>query len=60
MTARVADDDYALLRALAAALNTSQADVVVRGMAALLDTLPSDVRKVVAMLRRQHDSRQQK
>ena len=60
VTARIADDDYALLRALAAALHTSQADVVVRAMAALKDTLPPDVRKVVQVLQRQQPRRQQK
>ena len=60
LTARITDEDYALLRALAAALNTSQADVVARAMAALLENLPADVRKVVAVLQRQQQTRQQK
>jgi len=37
----------------------SQADVVVRALAALTDSLPADVRKVVQVLQRQH-GRQQK
>jgi len=60
VTARIADEDYALLRALAAALHTSQADVVARALTALTQTLPSDIRKVVQVLRRQHAARQQK
>jgi len=60
VTARIPDGPYALLRALSAALQLSQADVVVRALAALTDTLPADVRKVVQVLSRQHASRQQK
>jgi len=59
VTARIPDDPYALLRALSAALQLSQADVVVRALAALTDSLPADVRKVVQVLQRQH-GRQQK
>jgi hypothetical protein len=60
LTARISDDEYALLRALAAALHSSQADVVVRGLNALHDSLPADVRRVVQILRRQPVTRQQK
>ena len=60
VTARIPDDSYALLRALAGALQISQADVVVRALAALTDTLPPDVRRVVQVLQRQRDARQQK
>jgi len=59
VTARIPDAPYALLRALSAALQLSQADVVVRALAALTDSLPADVRKVVQVLQRQH-GRQQK
>jgi hypothetical protein len=59
VTARIPDGPYALLRALSAALQLSQADVVVRALAALTDSLPADVRKVVQVLQRQH-GRQQK
>ena len=60
VTARIPDDTYALLRALAAALHTSQAEVVVRGLDALRQTLPPDVRRVVNALLRQRGWRQQK
>jgi hypothetical protein len=60
VTARIPDDTYALLRALTAALHTSQAEVLVRGLTALVQTLPPDVRKVVDVLRRQRGWRQQK
>jgi hypothetical protein len=60
VTARIPDDDYARLLALAAALHTSQAEVLVRGLRALAQTLPADIRKVVNVLQRQSDSRQQK
>ena len=52
VTARIPDDEYALLLALAAALQTSQAEVLVRGLTALTQTLPPDIRKVVTVLRR--------
>jgi hypothetical protein len=60
VTARIPDGSYALLRALSAAMQISQADVVVRALTALTDTLPADVRKVVQVLQRQHGGRQQK
>jgi hypothetical protein len=60
LTARISDHEYALLRALAAALHTSQADVVARALTALTQALPPDVRKVVQVLQRQHTVRQQK
>ena len=60
VTARVPDDTYALLRALAAALHTSQADVIVRALDALTRTLPPDIRKVVDVLQREKRTRQQK
>ena len=60
VTARIPDGQYALLRALSAALQISQADVVVRALTALTETLPADVRKVVQVLQRQHGQRQQK
>ena len=50
----MSDADYALLRALAAALQTSQADVITRALAVLADTLPADARKVLRLLLRQH------
>ena len=53
VTARMSDADYALLRALAAALQTSQADVITRGLMALTETLPADTRTVLRLLRRQ-------
>ena len=60
VTARIPDDTYALLRALAAALHTSQAEVVVQALHALQQTLPPDVRRVVTALQRQRGWRQQK
>ena len=60
VTARIPDGPYALLRALAAALHTSQAEVVVRGLTALKDTLPPDIRRVVNVLQRPSRQRQQK
>ena len=60
VTARIPDDDYALLLALAAALQTSQAEVLVRGLTALTQALPPDIRKVVTVLRRRDGLRQQK
>ena len=60
VTARIPDDDYALLLALAAALQTSQADVLVRGLTELMHSLPTDIRKVVSVLRRRDRQRQQK
>ena len=60
VTARIPDDQYSLLRALAAALNTSQAEVIVRGLTALTQSLPADVRRVVNVLQRQSSNRQQK
>ena len=60
ITARVPDDAYSLLHALGAALDTSQADVVVRGLTALRETLPTDVRRIVDALQRRHRIRQQK
>jgi phosphoserine phosphatase len=60
ITARIPDDKYALLRALAAALHTSQAEILVRGLAALTETLPPDVRNVVTVLQRQGHKIQQK
>ena len=52
VTARIADADYALLRALAAALQTSQADVIAQGLAALKATLTPEARKLVQLLER--------
>jgi hypothetical protein len=60
VTARIPDDQYALLRALTAVLHTSQAEVLVRGLTALTESLPREVRKVVSALQRHGDGRQQK
>lgn len=60
VTARIPDDGYGLLLALAAALRTSQAEVLMRGLTALMRTLPPDIRKVVKVLQRQGTARQQK
>ena len=49
----MSDADYALLRALAAALQTSQADVITRGLMALSEALPADRRKVLRLVLRQ-------
>jgi hypothetical protein len=53
LTARISDADYRLLRALVAALQTSQADVVVRGLVALKGSLPPDLKTIVQRLIRQ-------
>ena len=50
VTARVPEADYRLLRALSAALQTSQAEVLTRGLAALNASLAPDVRRVVKAL----------
>ena len=60
VTARIPERDYRLLRALGAALQTSQADVIARALAALAASLPADTRKVVEVLKRGSASRQQK
>ena len=52
ITARVPELDFRLLQALAAVLNTSQADVVSRGLHALRDALPASTRRLVTALRR--------
>ena len=57
VTARISDSDYLLLRALGAALNTSQADVVTRGLAALYESLSPDARQIVrSLVRRGHET----
>ena len=53
VTARIPEHDFLLLRALTAALHTSQADVVTRGLHALLMTLPLTQQKIVRALLRE-------
>jgi len=60
VTARIPEDDYRLLRALAAALQTSQAEVITRALAALTASLPIATQRVVRMLQRGPVGRQQK
>lgn len=50
--ARVPEPTYRQLRALAAVLGTSQADVLTRALQALQRTLPSDQQSVVKLLTR--------
>lgn len=50
VTARIPEDDYRLLRALTAVLQLSQADVVTRGLTALLAGLPADTKRIVKKL----------
>jgi hypothetical protein len=50
VTARVPEADYRLLRALSSALQTSQAEVLTRGLMALNASLSPDVRRVVKAL----------
>jgi len=53
VTARISDTDHRLLSALGAVLNTSQADVLARGLGVLYDNLPTASRQIVrALLRR--------
>jgi hypothetical protein len=51
--ARVPEPTYRQLRALAAVLGTSQADVLARALQALQHTLPPDQQSVVKLLARQ-------
>lgn len=51
ISARLSDDTYAHLKALAAVLQVSQADVITRGFAALERSLPAAEQKLVALLR---------
>ena len=44
VTARIPERDYRLLRVLSAALQTSQANVITRALAALSASLPADTR----------------
>ena len=52
IAARVAEPTYPQLRALAAVLGTSQADVLTRALGALHRTLPADQQRVVTLLTR--------
>lgn len=56
IAARVTESTYRQLRALAAALGTSQADVLSRALKALQQTLPPDQQKVVKLLGRRGGS----
>ena len=52
VTARVPDADYRLLRALSATLQTSQAEVIARALAALTNTLSTDEQNIVRLMQR--------
>ena len=52
IAARVTDTTFRQLRALAAVLGTSQADVLARALKALQQTLPPDQQNVVKLLTR--------
>ena len=59
ISARLAPETYAQLKALTAVLGVSQADVIARGFDALQASLTSSERRLVALLRKrdQHSSR---
>ena len=52
ISARLPDDTYAQLKALAAVLRLSQADVIARGFEALERSLDSTERRLVGLLRK--------
>ena len=56
ISARLPDDTYAQLKALAAVLRLSQADVISRGFEALERSLDSTERRLVGLLRRRETS----
>ena len=52
ISARISDETYAHLKALAAVLQVSQAEVITRGFAALERSLAPTEQKLVALLRK--------
>jgi hypothetical protein len=52
ISARLADETYAQLKALAAVLQVSQAEVITRGFDALERSLDPSAQRLVSMLRR--------
>lgn len=56
ISARLADDTYAQLKALAAALQISQADVIARGFDALERSLDPPTQRLVALLRKREQA----
>ena len=56
ISARLPDDAYAQLKALAAVLRMSQADVIARGFEALERSLDTTERRLVGLLRRRETS----
>ena len=52
ISARLADDTYAQLKALAAVLRVSQAEIIARGFDALERTLQPAEQRLVTLLRR--------
>ena len=52
ISARLAPETYAQLKALSAVLQVSQADVIMRGFDALQSSLSPDERRLVALLRK--------
>ena len=52
ISARLSDDTYAHLKALAAVLQVSQAEVITRGFAALERSLPPAEQRLVGLLRK--------
>jgi hypothetical protein len=55
IAARVSEPTYRQLRALAAVLGTSQAEVLTRALRELQRTLPSEQQSVVKLLSRRRD-----
>jgi hypothetical protein len=56
ISARVSEETYSQLKALSAALQVSQADVIARGFDALEHSLPPAERRLVALLRKRRAS----